>query len=309
LLILKDTLQKIAISSGLKENYHKSCLVPINVDAQKTELLAASFGCIVGSFPFTYLGLPLGLTKPLVRDFAPLICRVERRLAASSQFLSYAGRLQLINSVLSSLPTYYMCSLKLPVTVIDVIDKYRKNCLWRGKEFNQKKYNLAAWDLVRRPKSKGGLGVVNLSVQNNALLLKQLDKFYRKADVQWVRLIWQKYYQNAVPHLAREKGSFWWKDILRLHVLYRGVAICLPSRGDTVAFWDDIINGAVQSATFPNLVGYAKDPKASLWKLRNEDNLINCFNIPMSRAACNEYLLLQQYFDSLPSPYCDTPGF
>jgi hypothetical protein len=154
--------------------------VPINVDAQKTALLVASFGCIVGFFPFTYLGLPLELTKPLVRDFAPLICRVERRLAASSQFLSYAGRLSLINSVLSSLPTYYMCSLKLLVTVIDVLDRYRKNCLWRGKEFNQKKYNLEAWDLVRRPKSKGGLGVVNLSVHNNALLLKQLDKFYRK---------------------------------------------------------------------------------------------------------------------------------
>jgi hypothetical protein len=60
---------------------------------------------MVGSFPFTYLGLPLGITKPLVRDFAPLICRVERRLAASSRFLLYAGRLQLINSVLSSLPT------------------------------------------------------------------------------------------------------------------------------------------------------------------------------------------------------------
>jgi hypothetical protein len=84
-------------------NYHKSCLVPINIDAQKIDLLAASFGCMVGSFPFTYLGLPLGLTKPLVRDFAPLICRVERRLAASSQLLSYAGRLQLINFVLSSL--------------------------------------------------------------------------------------------------------------------------------------------------------------------------------------------------------------
>jgi hypothetical protein len=189
---------------------------------------------------------------------------VERRLASSSQFLSYAGRLQLINSVLSSLPTYYMCSLKLPVTVIEVIDKYRKNCLWRGKEFNQKKYNLAAWDLVRRPKSKGGLGVVNLAVQNNALLLKQLDKFYGKADVQWVSLIWHKYYQNVIPHLAREKGSFWWKDILRLHVLYRGVAVCLPSRGDTVAFWEDVIDGNLHSDTFPNLAGYAKDPKASL---------------------------------------------
>jgi hypothetical protein len=90
LLTLKDILQNISISSGLKVNYHKSYLVPINVDAQKAELLAATFGCIVGSFPFTYLGLPLGHTKPLVRDYAPLFCRVERRLAVSSQFLSYA---------------------------------------------------------------------------------------------------------------------------------------------------------------------------------------------------------------------------
>jgi hypothetical protein len=144
--------------------------------------------------------------------------------------------------------------------------------------------------------------VVNLDVQNNALLLKQLDKFYRKADVQWVSLIWHKYYQNVIPHMAREKGSFWWKDILRLHVLYRGVAVCLPSRGDTVAFWEDVIDGNLNSDTFPNLAGYAKDPKASLWKLRNEGNLINCFNIPMSRVAYNEFILLQQYIDSLPAP-------
>jgi hypothetical protein len=69
-----------------------------------------------------------------------------------------------------------------------------------------KRYNLAAWDLVRKPKAKGGLGVINLSIQNNDLLLKQLDKFYRKAKIQWVALIWNKYYSGIVPHLAREKG-------------------------------------------------------------------------------------------------------
>jgi hypothetical protein len=152
-----------------------------------------------------------------------------------------------------------------------------------------------------KAKEQGGL-VVNLAVQNNALLLKQLDKFYWKADVQWVSLIWHKYYQNVIPHLAREKGSFWWKDILRLHVLYRCVAVCLPSRGDTVAFWEDVIDGNLHSVTFPNLAGYAKDPKASLWKHRNKGNLINCFNISMSRAAYNEFLLLQHYIDSLSAP-------
>jgi hypothetical protein len=146
-------------------------------------------------------------------------------MSATSQFLSYAGRLQLVNSVISSLPTYYMCSLKLPLIVIEIIDKHRKNCLWRGQDFNRKGYNLAAWDLVRKPKDKGGLGVINLSIQNDALLLKQLDKFYHKENIQWVALIWQKYYSNTVPHLAREKGSFWWKDIFRLHTQYRGVSI------------------------------------------------------------------------------------
>jgi hypothetical protein len=146
LTILKDILNKISVSSGLIVNFHKSCLVPINISSERANSLAQSFGCTVGSFPFTYLGLPMGLTKPQVKDYAPLICRIERKMVAASLHLSYAGRLQLVNSVLSSLPTYYMCTLKLPITVIDIIDKHRKNCLWRGREFNRNGYNLVDWD-------------------------------------------------------------------------------------------------------------------------------------------------------------------
>jgi mannosylglycoprotein endo-beta-mannosidase len=169
---LKDALHKITLSSGLVVNFHKSCLVPINIFPDRASSLAQAFGCNVGSFPFTYLGLPMGLTKPQVKDYAPLICRIERKMSATSQFLSLAGRLQLVNSVISSLPTYYMCSLKLPITVIEIIDKHRKNYFWRGNEFRKKGYNLAAWDLVRRPKDKGGLGVIYLGVLNDAILLK-----------------------------------------------------------------------------------------------------------------------------------------
>ena len=182
LLHLKEILHRIAISTGLVVNYHKSCLLPINKSQEKAAQLASAFGCLIGTFPFTYLGLPMGLTKPQVKDYAPLICRIERRLSASSQFLSYAGRLHLVNSVLSSLPTYYMCSLKIPAAVIEIIDKHRKNCLWRGSDFRKNGYNLAAWNIVQKPKAKGGLGVINLSLQNEALLIKQLDKFYKKIE-------------------------------------------------------------------------------------------------------------------------------
>jgi hypothetical protein len=197
---LKALLHSFADSTGLKVNYHKSCLIPINVDAQKVTQLAGVFDCKVEALPFTYLGLPLGTTKPLVKDFA-LVCRVERRMSASSTFLSYLGRLQLVNSVLSSLLTYFMCTIKLPKMVIEAIDKIRKNCLWRGNAIDAKGYNLAAWPTVTVPKDKEDLGVRDLYLQNEALLIKQLDKFYNKRDVPWVHLIWNSYYIGKVPHL------------------------------------------------------------------------------------------------------------
>lgn len=126
LFCLKALLHSFAMSTGLKVNFHKSCLIPINVPTHRIPLPTGVFGCVQGQLPFTYLGMPLGTTKPLVKDYAPLVCRIERKLSASSVFLSYSGRLQLINSVISSLPTYFMCSLSLPKTVIAIIDKFRK---------------------------------------------------------------------------------------------------------------------------------------------------------------------------------------
>jgi hypothetical protein len=168
LFCLKALLHSFANSIGLKVNFHKSCLIPINVPSHKVSLLTGVFGCVEGQLPFTYMGIPLGTTKPLVKDYAPLICRIEIKLSASSVFLSYSGRLQLINSVVSSIPTYYMCTLSLPKTVVAMIDKFRKNYLWRWG------YNLAAREMVIVPKDKGGLGIKDLYVQNDALLLTKL---------------------------------------------------------------------------------------------------------------------------------------
>jgi hypothetical protein len=67
-------------------------MVPINIEDSKLEVLAQTFDFFKGSLPFTYLGLPLGLTKPSVQDFLPLITKCERRLVSTSSFLSQAGR-------------------------------------------------------------------------------------------------------------------------------------------------------------------------------------------------------------------------
>jgi hypothetical protein len=80
LFFLKALLHSFETSLGLKFNYRKSQLIPINVSQEKTQLLANTLGCQIGSFPFTYLGLPMGTTKPRIEDLTPIMDQVERRL-------------------------------------------------------------------------------------------------------------------------------------------------------------------------------------------------------------------------------------
>lgn len=156
---LKALLNSFAESTGLRVNYSKSMMVPINVEESKFEVLANTFGCSKGSLPFTYLGFPMSLTKPTVADFWPLVNRCERRLSCISSLLNQASRLQLTNAVFSALPTFAMCAFILPKTLIKQIDKFRKHCLQRGFDPNNRTPPKAAWTLVCDLKENGGLGV------------------------------------------------------------------------------------------------------------------------------------------------------
>jgi len=221
--------------------------------------------------------------------------RVERRLTGCSAFLSFSGRLQMINSVLTPTVTYAMCSLKLPVAVIENIDRARKQCLWRGNVATKKGGNLAAWSMVQMPKGKGGLGVLNLRLHNDALLLKQLHKFYSHQNVPWVHLIWHRYYTNKVPHVATPVGSFWWKDILKLSVLYRAIALCTVGDGASVSFWDDLWAGEVLSSKFSCLYSFAANTGISVKQIMLSEDLDSIFNLPLSQVAHDQLLDLHPF--------------
>lgn len=109
-----------------------------------------------------------------------------------------------------------MCSLELPKAVIKQIDKFRKNCLWQGVEVNARKPPKAAWKLVCAANEDEGLGVIDLRKQNEALLLKNLHKFFNKVDLPWVNLVWEKLYKHGKLPSHIKKGSFWWRDNLKL---------------------------------------------------------------------------------------------
>nr|CAD1816995.1 unnamed protein product [Ananas comosus var. bracteatus] len=89
---------------------------------------ANPFGCCVKSFPLSYLGLPLSPKRLCRSDYLPLIERVDNYLAGwKGLSLSREGRLVLLNSVLSTIPSY-LCSLfRLLAWVLNSIDKIRRH--------------------------------------------------------------------------------------------------------------------------------------------------------------------------------------
>lgn len=64
------------MSTGLKVNFNKSCMIPINLSNEEASRLASLIGCQVGSTPFTYLVLPMGAHRPTIQDLMPVVDRI-----------------------------------------------------------------------------------------------------------------------------------------------------------------------------------------------------------------------------------------
>jgi hypothetical protein len=131
---LKGLLEQFSTSTGLKVNFHKTTMVLINLNLEEANNLADTFGCKVESLPFTYLGLPLGTTRPSVADLMPLVSRLDKRLSRISSLMSYTEKLILLNSVINSLPMYAMCYIKVHVTIFIHFEKSGSQLLWAYRE-------------------------------------------------------------------------------------------------------------------------------------------------------------------------------
>jgi hypothetical protein len=58
IVLMKEIFNKYALSTGLQINFHKSCLIPINISSNTRHNMAYLLDRNISSMPFTYLGLP-----------------------------------------------------------------------------------------------------------------------------------------------------------------------------------------------------------------------------------------------------------
>jgi hypothetical protein len=173
LLYLRMLLLSFEAVSGLKINLDKSVLAAVGI-VDNIDDLAGILGCGVSSLPLKYLGLPLGAPFKAKSSWDEVVGKIERRLASWKRlYLSKGGRVTLIKSTLSNLPTYFLSLFPIPSSVASRIEKLYQDFLWNGigEEF---KFHLVNWPKVCSPISSGGLGIRNLRLFNKALLGKWL---------------------------------------------------------------------------------------------------------------------------------------
>lgn len=102
----------------LKVNISKCEIIPVGA-VQNLEIQTSFFGCRAASLPTTYLGLPLGASFKNVAMWNRVIDGFERRLAGwKRKYLSKGGRMTLIKSTLSNLPTYFLSLFTIPSSVL-----------------------------------------------------------------------------------------------------------------------------------------------------------------------------------------------
>nr|KYP62679.1 hypothetical protein KK1_017224 [Cajanus cajan] len=110
---IKAILQLFELVVGLKVNFFKSQLLGVNVDQVWLQSLDQFLNCKVGSFPCSYLGLPLGANLARLTTWQPVVRKVEKKLSKwKSKLLSFGGRLVLLKSVLHSISIYFLSFFK-----------------------------------------------------------------------------------------------------------------------------------------------------------------------------------------------------
>ena len=130
--------------------------------------------------------------------------------------------------------------------------------------------------------------MINIWIHNEALLLKFLHKFFNKQDIPWVNFVWDNLYVGKIPHAVDSIGSFWWKDILKLTPIFRGITRVQVVDGESTLFWKDLWKEEILQVSHPRAFSYAIHEDWSVAEAMGHTELHETFHLPVSPQALEE---------------------
>lgn len=239
--VLKRALHIFRMKSGLAPSLEKSDIFFGGVDTNTKVAIREYLGFREGVFPIRYLGVPLSPVRLSNADFQPLITKVRNRIHNwKAKYLSFAGRRQLISSVLQSMQLYWMGVFLVPAGVIHELEAMFRNFLWAHGESAKGKCRLA-WEMVCRQRIHGGLGIRRLAMWNRAMLATHLWNILVRADSIWVSWVYLHRLQHHSLWTVRAHSSWPWvfRRILALREHVRQFVRITIGDGSLTNAWND----------------------------------------------------------------------
>ncbi|OMO85318.1 Geminivirus AR1/BR1 coat protein [Corchorus capsularis] len=296
---VKSVLDLFYQYSGLKLNCEKSELFIAGVSTELEQEMQSFSQFKIGSLLVRYLGLPLVSKNLTDKDYSAFIEKVKQRISHwTVKYLTFAGRLQLIQSVLFSIQNFWCQSFILPSSVIKRLNQLCASFFWKGNDSNAKGARVS-WDWISHPKAEGGLSLKKMLVWNQACVIKHLWSIFAQSGSLWVAWLYAYVIkQNNImelPILQRYSWNF--KKILKLrrsvaHIIQRGEWNHVSYTYQTSLIYEELRHHQPQ-VSWHKLVWFSYNyPRHSLitWmvildRLPTKDRLVS-WNLQMSYMHC-----------------------
>ena len=123
-----------------------------------------------------YLGLPAVVGRNKKESLNYIRERVWNKLQGwKEKLLSQAGKEVLLKAVVQAIPIFAMSCFKLPMGLIQDIEKLIRK-FWWGQRGDQRKIHWKDWATLCKPKNLGGMGFKDLEKFNEVMLAKVINK-------------------------------------------------------------------------------------------------------------------------------------
>lgn len=154
--------------------------------------------------------------------------------------LSFARRLQLIQSVLHSFINFWSSVFPLPKSCFERLESICSAFLWSGAP-NSARREKISWDFVCSSKKEGGLGLRKLQDSNQVFGFKLILLLFASNGSLWIAWIQNVILQGRLFWNANftQSKSWIWRRLMKVRPLARPYLFCQVSSGCSALFWHD----------------------------------------------------------------------
>ena len=219
---MAQLIQHFCSISGQTPNWPKSAILFSSRVSQPTmQEIKQVFPVSSLDTNFTHLGHPLILpAKNRTVAYNFVLDKFMNKLPAyKANMLSHAARLELIRSVFSAIPVYYMANILFTKKFIAKLTAVTRNFWWTGvRENDSRSLCLRAWKYICNSKEEGGLGIRNLKAINESLVLPAAWRIAKSPSSQLYLVLQAKYFHESSIWIATPSSpkSAFWTSVLKM---------------------------------------------------------------------------------------------